>query len=53
MWWHHHPIDIDRMRAAAEQLVGQHDFSAFRASECQAKSPIKTLDKITVRADIR
>ncbi len=48
MWWHHHPIDIDRMRAAAEQLVGQHDFSAFRASECQAKSPIKTLDKIDI-----
>ncbi len=49
MWWHHHPLDIERMQAAADQLVGKHDFSAFRASECQARSPIKTLDKITVR----
>lgn len=48
MWWHHHPLDIARMQSAADQLVGRHDFSAFRASECQAKSPIKTLDKITV-----
>lgn len=49
MWWHHHPLDIERMQAAADQLVGKHDFSAFRASECQARSPIKTLDIITVR----
>mgnify|MGYP005858050399 CR=1 FL=1 len=48
MWWHHHPLDIHRMQAAADQLVGRHDFSAFRASECQAKSPVKTLDNILV-----
>ena len=48
MWWHYPPLDIERMQAAADQLVGQHDFSAFRASECQAKSPIKTLDKISI-----
>ncbi len=48
MWWHHHPLDIHRMQAAADQLIGKHDFSAFRASECQANSPIKTLDKILV-----
>lgn len=48
MWWHYHPLDIARMQAAADQLIGQHDFSAFRASECQAKSPIKTLDKIVI-----
>lgn len=48
MWWHYHPLDIGRMQAAADQLIGQHDFSAFRASECQAKSPIKTLDKIVI-----
>lgn len=48
MWWHHHPLDIERMQAAADQLIGQHDFTAFRASECQAKSPVKTLDKIVV-----
>lgn len=48
MWWHHHPLDISRMQAAADQLHGRHDFSAFRASECQAKSPVKTLDLIKV-----
>lgn len=48
MWWHYHPIDIERMQAAADQLVGNHDFSSFRASECQANSPVKTLDKIVV-----
>jgi tRNA pseudouridine38-40 synthase len=48
MWWHYHPLDIERMRAAAAQLIGRHDFSAFRASECQAKSPVKTLDKIDI-----
>lgn len=48
MWWHYHALDIELMQAAADQLIGRHDFSAFRASECQAKSPIKTLDKIVV-----
>ena len=48
MWWHHHPLDIQRMQAAADQLIGRHDFTAFRATECQAKSPVKTLDKILV-----
>jgi len=37
------------MHAAAQALVGQHDFTTFRASECQAQSPVKTLDKISVR----
>ena len=41
--WYHRPLDIEAMRAAASLLVGEHDFSAFRASECQAKSPIKQL----------
>ncbi|HEX2591769.1 MAG TPA: tRNA pseudouridine(38-40) synthase TruA [Rhizomicrobium sp.] len=43
------PLDADAMHAAAQHLVGQHDFTTFRAAECQAKSPIKTLDKLTVR----
>jgi len=51
MWWHRHRLDIQRMQAAADQLIGKHDFSAFRASECQARSPIKTLDKIVVRRE--
>jgi len=41
--WYHRPLDVDAMRAAAAHLVGEHDFSAFRAAECQAKSPIKQL----------
>ena len=36
------------MRTAANKLIGNHDFTSFRASECQAKSPIKTLDKIDI-----
>jgi tRNA pseudouridine38-40 synthase len=46
--WYHRPLAIEAMRAAAEALVGTHDFSAFRAAECQAKSPVKTLEGITV-----
>ena len=41
--WHHRPLDIDAMNRAAAFLIGQHDFSAFRAAECQAKSPVKEL----------
>jgi tRNA pseudouridine38-40 synthase len=41
--WHHRPLDVDAMNLAAAQLIGQHDFSAFRAAECQARSPIKDL----------
>lgn len=46
--WFHRPLDIAAMRAAAAALIGEHDFSAFRAAECQAKSPVKFL----YRADI-
>ena len=41
--WHHRPLDADAMNLAAAHLIGQHDFSAFRAAECQAKSPVKEL----------
>lgn len=41
--WFHLPLDIERMREAARLLVGEHDFSAFRSSECQAKSPVRHL----------
>lgn len=41
--WNHRPLDVSRMREAAAALVGTHDFSAFRARQCQAKSPIKTV----------
>jgi tRNA pseudouridine38-40 synthase len=52
--WHiRHALDAEAMHEAAQTLVGQHDFTTFRASECQAKSPVKTLDRIVVsrRAD--
>jgi tRNA pseudouridine38-40 synthase len=41
-------LEADAMHEAAQVLVGQHDFSTFRDTQCQAKSPIKTLDEITV-----
>ena len=41
--WHHRPLDAEAMSLAAAHLIGQHDFSAFRAAECQAKSPVKEL----------
>ncbi len=42
-------LDSASMQAAAQFLVGQHDFTTFRSSECQAKSPVKTLDRLEVR----
>jgi tRNA pseudouridine38-40 synthase len=52
--WHVSPrLDAEAMHAAAQYLVGQHDFTTFRAAECQAASPVKTLDRLDVsrRAD--
>jgi tRNA pseudouridine38-40 synthase len=43
------PLDELAMRAAAQRLVGRHDFTTFRAAECQAKSPVKTLERLDVR----
>jgi tRNA pseudouridine38-40 synthase len=45
------PLDAETMHAAAQRLVGKHDFTTFRASECQAKSPVKTLDRLDVVRD--
>ena len=47
-WWLPMPLDAGAMEEAAQVLVGQHDFTSFRAAECQAKSPVKTLDELTV-----
>ncbi|MEC7489612.1 MAG: tRNA pseudouridine(38-40) synthase TruA [Pseudomonadota bacterium] len=48
--WHvRNPLDADSMHRAAQILVGRHDFSSFRATKCQARSPIKTLDLLSVR----
>lgn len=42
------PLDAAAMHAAAQRLVGKHDFTTFRAAECQAASPVKTLDRLDV-----
>jgi tRNA pseudouridine38-40 synthase len=42
------PLDVDAMHAAAQRLIGKNDFSSFRAAECQANSPVKTLTDIVV-----
>lgn len=48
--WFHSPLDVDAMREAAALLEGEHDFSAFRAAECQAKSPVRTLSSIAIHS---
>jgi tRNA pseudouridine38-40 synthase len=48
VWWVPSPLDAAAMHAAAQALVGQHDFTTFRSSECQARSPVKTLDRLDV-----
>lgn len=50
VWQVLHPLDIDAMRAGAAHLIGHHDFTTFRSSLCQAASPLKTLDEITIEA---
>jgi len=47
--WFHMQLDVEAMREAASSLVGEHDFSAFRAAECQAQSPVRTLHEASVR----
>jgi tRNA pseudouridine38-40 synthase len=47
--WHvPHPLDAAAMHLAAQRLLGRHDFTSFRAASCQAKSPIRTLDRLDV-----
>ena len=46
MGWFHLPLDLEAMRAGARYLTGEHDFSAFRSSECQAKSPVRTISRL-------
>ncbi len=46
--WTHRPLQLQAMREAAAQLLGSHDFSAFRASSCQARSPVKTLHALDI-----
>lgn len=46
--WSFRPLDGDAMRLAAQALVGEHDFSAFRSAECQALSPVKTMREVAI-----
>lgn len=46
--WVFRPLDVELMRAAAAYLLGRHDFTSFRAAECQAKSPVKTMRDIRI-----
>lgn len=48
--WHvKKPLYVDAMQEAADRLIGHHDFTTFRSSHCQSKSPVKTLDRLDVR----
>lgn len=51
VWWVPYPLNIEKMRQGAAYLLGCHDFSSFRAVACQAKSPVKTLDKLEICHD--
>src|ERR1700690_4228165 len=46
--WIHRPLDAQAMHAAAQALIGEHDFSAFRSIECQSQTPIRRVDAIEV-----
>jgi len=50
VWQVRQPLNLEAMRQGAAHLIGRHDFSTFRASLCQAKSPVKTLDEIAIDA---
>ncbi len=47
--WFHLPLDVEKMRQAAACFVGEHDFSAFRSSECQAKSAVRTIHAFDIQ----
>lgn len=48
VWWVPHRLDAASMHEAAQALTGRHDFTTFRAAGCQAKSPVRTVDEVTV-----
>src|SRR5690606_9171804 len=50
-WQVARPLDAAAMHEAAQSLVGHHDFTTFRSTECQARSPVKTLDRLDVSRD--
>lgn len=48
VWQINYPLDVNAMRAGAQHLIGHHDFTTFRSTLCQAKSPVKTLDTLEI-----
>lgn len=48
VWRKNHALDVEAMREGAAHLIGTHDFTTFRSTFCQAKSPVKTIDEITI-----
>ena len=51
-FWHvRHTLDISKIKLAASYLIGKHDFTTFRSSICQASSPIKTIDTISIQSE--
>lgn len=50
-WWVPAPLEVAAMAEAAQYLPGRHDFTSFRAAQCQARSPVKTLDRLDVAGD--
>ena len=50
-WWVHRDLDVERMREAAQALLGEHDFSAFRAAGCQASHAVREVTDISVARD--
>jgi tRNA pseudouridine38-40 synthase len=51
VWHEPRPLDAEVMHRAAQHLVGRHDFTTFRSAHCQAKDPVKTLDRLDVRRE--
>jgi len=51
VWWQPRGLDVEKMHQAAQSLIGYHDFTTFRASACQAKSPLRTLERLDVKGE--
>ncbi|MGC6536297.1 MAG: tRNA pseudouridine(38-40) synthase TruA [Candidatus Puniceispirillaceae bacterium] len=51
IWHMPYPLDVNAMREGASYLIGKHDFTSFRATACQAKSPVRSIDKIVIDKD--
>ena len=52
VWWVPQKLNLSAMKKAAEKLVGKHDFTSFRAAQCQALSPVKTLDSCRIEKKV-